>query len=110
MRHTIDVRLMSYARFKPDATQDPYLCRCQCDQSRGVIVGQPIALQGESTDCVSSAVAASVSSECRGKAIRSDFLCREGGNLLDCSVGGLRFGPATTGLQLRGEGVSALPH
>ena len=51
-----------------------------------------------------------VSSQCSGKAFRPDFVRREGGDLLACSVGGLRAGPAATGVRLRGDGLSALPN
>ena len=54
-------------------------------------------------------ITGSVLSECRGKAFRTHFLFREGGDLLDCSVGGLRVGSAAAGLRWRGEGVPALP-
>ena len=37
-------------------------------------------------------------------------VCRQGGDFLDCSVSGLRAGPAATGVRLRGEGISALPN
>ena len=45
-----------------------------------------------------------------GKAFCPHFVCRQGGDLLDCSVGDLCVGPAATGVRLRGEGVSALPN
>ena len=38
----------------------------------------------------------------------SDFLCHQGGDLLGCSVGGLRAGSEATGVRLRGERVFAL--
>ena len=38
-------------------------------------------------------ITGSVSSECSGKAFRPDFVCRESGDLLGCSVGGLRVDP-----------------
>ena len=49
-----------------------------------------------------------VSSQCSRKAFRSDFICREGGDLLDCSVGGVRAGSASVGVRCCGEGVPAL--
>ena len=54
-------------------------------------------------------IAGSVSSECSGKAFRPHFVCHEGGDLLGCSVGGLRVGSTAAGLRCRGEGVPALP-
>ena len=53
-------------------------------------------------------IAGSVSSECSGKAVCSDFLCREGGDLLGCSVGGLPAGSTASRLRCRGEGIPAL--
>ena len=44
------------------------------------------------------------------KAFCPHFVCRQGGDLLDCSVGGLRAGPEATGVRLHGEGISALPN
>ena len=38
----------------------------------------------------------------------SDFLCHQGGDLLGCSVGGLRAGSEATGMWLRGERVFVL--
>ena len=54
-------------------------------------------------------IAGSVSSQCSGKAFRPHFVCREGGDLLGCSVGGLPAGPTAAGVRCRGEGVPALP-
>ena len=51
-----------------------------------------------------------VSSQCSGKAFRPHFLCREGGDLLDCSVGGLRVGSASAGVRCRGEGICAVSY
>ena len=53
--------------------------------------------------------AACVSSQCSGKAFRPHFVCREGGDLLGCSVGGLRVGSTAAGLRRRGEGFPVLP-
>ena len=54
-------------------------------------------------------MAGCVSSQCSGKAFCSHVVFHQGGDLLACSVGGLRLGSATAGVRLRGEGVSALP-
>ena len=54
-------------------------------------------------------VADSVSSQCSGEAFRPHFLRREGGDFLDCSVGGLCVGSTADGLRCRGAGVPALP-
>ena len=51
-----------------------------------------------------------VSSQCSGKAFRPDFVCREGGDLLGCSVGGLRAGSTAAGVRCRGEGVCAVSY
>ena len=54
-------------------------------------------------------IAGSVSSECSGKAFRPHFVCREGGDLLGCSVGGLPAGSTAAGLRCRGEGLPTVP-
>lgn len=54
-------------------------------------------------------MAGCVSSQCSGKAFCLHVVCHQGGDFLDCPVGGLRLGSATAGVQLRREGVSALP-
>ena len=54
-------------------------------------------------------VADCVSSQCSGEAFRPHFLRREGGDFLDCSVGGLCVGSTADGLRCRGAGVPALP-
>jgi len=70
-----------------------------------------IAFWGESVDCGTGVLTAGcVSSQYSGKAFRPDFLCRKGGDLLACSVGGLRVGSTAAGMRCRGEGVFALPH
>ena len=62
-------------------------------------------------DCGNGVLTAGcVSSQCSGKAFRSDFVCREGGDLLDCSVGGVRVRSAAAGVRCRGAGVLALPN
>ena len=54
-------------------------------------------------------IAGSVSSQCSGKAFRPHFVCREGGDLLGCSGGGLQAGPTAAGVRRRGEGFPAMP-
>ena len=62
-------------------------------------------------DCGNGVLTAGcVSSQCSGKAFRSEFVCREGGDLLDCSVGGVRVRSAAAGVRFRGAGVLALPN
>lgn len=69
-----------------------------------------IAFRDEPADCVAAVLIASRHASHRsGKAFCPHFVCRQGGDLLDCSVGDLRVGPAATGVRLRGERVSALP-
>ena len=53
-------------------------------------------------------IADCVPSQCSRKAVCSDFLCREGSDLLDCSVGGLRVGSAAVGVRCCGEGLPSL--
>ena len=70
-----------------------------------------IAFWRESADCGTGVLTAGcVSSQCSGKAFRPDFVRREGGDLLACSVGGLRAGSTAAGVRCRGEGFFALPH
>ena len=60
-------------------------------------------------DCGNGVLTAGcVSSQCSGKAFRSEFVCREGGDLLDCSVGGLRVGSTAAGVRCRHAGLPAL--
>ena len=70
-----------------------------------------IAFWGESVDCGTGVLNADwVSSQCSGKAFRPHFLCCEGDDLLDCSVGGLRVGSASAGVRCRGEGICAVSY
>ena len=70
-----------------------------------------IAFWDESADCVSAVlIPGRHASHRSGKAFCPHLVCRQGSDLLDCSVGGLRAGPEATGVQLHGEGISALPN
>ena len=49
-------------------------------------------------------IANGVSPQCSERGGCSDFLCREGDDLVDCTVGGLRVGSASAGIRVMEKG------